>query len=342
MGVTIKQIADACGVSRGTVDRALHNRGRVSAELAERIRKKAEELGYEPNAGARALALMKKEVTIGVILQFSETKFIQAVAEGTERAAAELESFGCHVRIERIPGDRPDLVAGLIREMTADGVRGIALVATEHESIRREIRACGEKGIRVVTFNSDLPDSGRLCFVGEEMKKGGRAAAGILGDVLRPGQKLAMFSGRRESRVQSEREFGFRETFSKEYPGIKIVSILHSDDDAAVLTGQIAKTLRKHPDLDGIYINSQGVSEACDLLRMQGLAKKLHLVVHDLAVCRREDVLDGTIDYVIDVNSFEQGYRPLMILFDLLYHGKEPEQEYYHMEMRIHTKYTIQ
>ena len=38
MGVTIRQIAEAAGVSRGTVDRALNNRGRIRPEVAERIR----------------------------------------------------------------------------------------------------------------------------------------------------------------------------------------------------------------------------------------------------------------------------------------------------------------
>lgn len=39
MGVTIRQIAEAAGVSRGTVDRALNNRGRIRPEVAERIQK---------------------------------------------------------------------------------------------------------------------------------------------------------------------------------------------------------------------------------------------------------------------------------------------------------------
>ena len=44
MAVTVQQIADATGVSRGTVDRALNNRGRVDPEVAERIRRTAEEI----------------------------------------------------------------------------------------------------------------------------------------------------------------------------------------------------------------------------------------------------------------------------------------------------------
>ena len=53
MPVTLKQIAELAGVSRGTVDRALYNRGRVNPEVAARIRAIADELGYQPNRAGR-------------------------------------------------------------------------------------------------------------------------------------------------------------------------------------------------------------------------------------------------------------------------------------------------
>ena len=57
--VTMKKIAELCGVSRGTVDRALNGRGRVNAETAAMIKKMAEQLGYEPNPAGKALAARK-------------------------------------------------------------------------------------------------------------------------------------------------------------------------------------------------------------------------------------------------------------------------------------------
>ncbi len=47
--VTMQQIADRCGVSRGTVDRALHHKEGVREEVAERIRAAAREMGYISN-----------------------------------------------------------------------------------------------------------------------------------------------------------------------------------------------------------------------------------------------------------------------------------------------------
>ena len=90
MGVTIRQIAEAAGVSRGTVDRALNNRGRIKPEVADRIRQIAEEMGYKPNQLGRALSMSKNNIKIGVILQAAETPFMQCVLEGIERAKDEV------------------------------------------------------------------------------------------------------------------------------------------------------------------------------------------------------------------------------------------------------------
>ena len=56
MAITLNQIAEICGVSRGTVDRALHNKGNVRPAVAERIKAVANEYGYIPNRPAVALA----------------------------------------------------------------------------------------------------------------------------------------------------------------------------------------------------------------------------------------------------------------------------------------------
>ena len=47
--VTINDVAKAAGVSKGTVDRVIHNRGEVSEKSRKKVLKVIEELGYKPN-----------------------------------------------------------------------------------------------------------------------------------------------------------------------------------------------------------------------------------------------------------------------------------------------------
>ncbi|MBK8424919.1 MAG: LacI family DNA-binding transcriptional regulator [Lewinellaceae bacterium] len=58
--IRIKDIAAQTGVSIGTVDRVLHNRGHVAPEVRIRVLRVMEEMGYQPNMVARSLANNKK------------------------------------------------------------------------------------------------------------------------------------------------------------------------------------------------------------------------------------------------------------------------------------------
>lgn len=57
---TIKDIARMAGVSAGTVDRVLHNRGDVSAASREKVQKVLDEIDYHPNMFAIGLAAKKR------------------------------------------------------------------------------------------------------------------------------------------------------------------------------------------------------------------------------------------------------------------------------------------
>jgi len=66
--VTIKDISNACGLSVATVSRALNNQNEVNSKTAERVRRIARELGYYPNAAARALKT-NRSYNIGILYE---------------------------------------------------------------------------------------------------------------------------------------------------------------------------------------------------------------------------------------------------------------------------------
>lgn len=66
--VTIKTIAEQCGLSIAAVSKALNHRPGISPENAELVRKTAQELGYYPNAAARTLKTNRSH-NLGILFQ---------------------------------------------------------------------------------------------------------------------------------------------------------------------------------------------------------------------------------------------------------------------------------
>ena len=93
MAGTMKQIAELSGVSRGTVDRVLNNRGRVRDEVAERVRQAAQELGYRTKTekkslrGAAGTDAEPARKRIGIVTQLSGASFMLSIRRGLRDAA---------------------------------------------------------------------------------------------------------------------------------------------------------------------------------------------------------------------------------------------------------------
>ncbi|SFD52579.1 LacI family DNA-binding transcriptional regulator [Streptomyces aidingensis] len=90
--VTIGDIARAAGVSRSTASYALSGKRSISAEVRQRVEQAVRELGYTPNAGARALATSETMV-IGLLAQFLADEFAPAMLQyilGVSDTAREL------------------------------------------------------------------------------------------------------------------------------------------------------------------------------------------------------------------------------------------------------------
>ena len=94
---TIKDIARMAGVSAGTVDRVLHNRGDVSPKSKAKVQKVLDEIHYQPNVFAIGLAAKKKYSFVCLIPYYIEHDYWHSVVGGIERARQELRPFNVSV-----------------------------------------------------------------------------------------------------------------------------------------------------------------------------------------------------------------------------------------------------
>ena len=83
--ITLHEVARVAGVSIATASKALNARGRMTPETRERVQEAARDLGFRPNAMARAL-VRQRSFTIGLLTNDSYGRFTLPVAAGLAHA----------------------------------------------------------------------------------------------------------------------------------------------------------------------------------------------------------------------------------------------------------------
>src|SRR5579863_916275 len=86
--VSIKEVAEAAGVSTATVSRVLSNGLHVRPEVRERVLAEVERLGYRPNLVARSLR-SQQSTTIGLIVSDIRNPFFTSMSRAVEDTAYE-------------------------------------------------------------------------------------------------------------------------------------------------------------------------------------------------------------------------------------------------------------
>ena len=176
---TIKEIAELAGVSRGTVDRVLNNRGAVSEQTARKVLDIAKALQYRPNRAGIVLAAQKRNLKIGVILFDNGNPFFDEVLSGVQEKAQELEEYNCCVSISRVGFDLNAQIAAM-EGMAAEGASGLILTPCNEPAVRDKINELAARGIPVITTNTDIENSARLAYVGCDFYRSGQTAAGLM------------------------------------------------------------------------------------------------------------------------------------------------------------------
>lgn len=341
MAVTLQQIADAAGVSRATVDRALKNRGRVNPDVANNIKNLAREMGYHPNQAGRVLALAKNPIKIGIIIQSVETAFIQKLIEGVKRARKEIQRNGVCVEVRYINGVNAQQVIDYMEEFRCQGVKGIALLPAEDERLKIEIDKLVEVDkIPVVTFNADLSASKRLCFIGQDNKRAGQVAAGLMAECIPPSGHVCIIAGPASHPGHRSRVNGFKEVLAQSRPDIDIINTWYAEEnhESARITKEV---LRKYPDIKGIFAGTAALEGICHTIKEHGLEGKIKIIANDVVDENIEKLEAGLINFLIGQNAETQGSEPLRLLYHMLVEEIKPKEDRYYIPVIIKTRYNI-
>lgn len=330
MAVTIRQIAAAAGVSRGTVDRVLHNRPGVKPEIAEHVRRIADDLGFLPNRAGKILAARKQPIRIGCFLPGIGNLFFDDVIKGYRMAESELADFGVSLVIKNIRGYDAKAHIDAIGELASQGCSALCLSTIDIPHIRDTVNGLIDSGIPVVAVNTDLSHTKRLCYVGCDYLQAGRTAAGLLSLASsRDELNLLIVTGSLNMKGHNERIRGFSSTLRKDKVSYRLVDVFESQDNDDYAYEMTRRALLAHPEVNCVYIAAAGVSGVCRAIVELSRQKDIFVLSYDETEPTRRLIQDGVINFTIGQEPVEQGYRAIQILFDYFMNDRRSSPKNY-------------
>jgi len=322
---TIKEIAERAGISIGTVDRIIHNRGRFSDATAERVRQIMAELEYHPNVMARHLS-QARSYRLGALLPWpdQDSGYWALPLAGITRAENDVRPFG--VQIEVIHFNRYDSAS--FREAgrrlidgAYNGVVMAPLLAAETREILEQLSA----ETSVVFVDTDLPGASRTAYIGQDSYQSGRLAARLM-ELLTggAGPVLVLTPDTRNQHLEA-RIRGFTEHSQAQCRVLPVAVELNQDLEAfeMLVHGELRAKAA------GILVTDASAHYAAAILAELSPARRPPLVGYDLVPENRRWMDAGVIDVLLTQRPAAQGYRSIHTLYRRLFLDQVPPAEIY-------------
>ena len=330
---TIKEIAELAGVSRGTVDRVLNNRGFVSKETAEKIRTIIRQLGYKPNRAGIALAAQKKKYLIGVVLFSRKNPFFDDVMQGFSNKAEELSLYGCEISVKRV-AYHPEAQLSAIRACLKEGAQGLIITPYNDDKVRTELNKLIRSGIPVITVNSDTEGIRRLAYVGSDYYNSGKAAGALMALVTSGPVRIGIVNGDNNILCHTQRISGFVDKLSEDIRFQVICQGENLDDDKNGYE-LVAKMLTEHPDINAFYFTAAGVYGGCRAIAELAPDKDIKVITFDEVPSTIEMMQKNIITATICQEPYWQGSKSLELMFSYLSGSNTEIKDSYYAKLSV-------
>ena len=323
--VTIKQIADLCGVSRGTVDRVLNNRGNVKPEKRKRVLEVMRELNYQPNPAGKALAARKHKPVVGILLPSEGIVFFDAVLETMHRMARRYEDYGVRFVWRSLRGYHAGEQCAAIEELKSV-VNALIVNPMSEPAVIQKIDECVADGIFVITINNDVELSHRQLYVGSDYYEGGQTAGALL-QMIGPSElKTGVLMGSKTMLGHRQRLDGFRDILRKN-PHFELLAVEENEDDERISYEKTKDMLARHPDINSLFVISAGAAGTGRAVKELGRAGDLTLIVFDTIPTTVQLMKEGVVQAALYQHPHQQAAKAIRAAFEYLVNGVRPEKQ---------------
>ena len=297
--------------------------------------------------GAVAIARMepnkKKAYVFGVIAKSQSNPVFQAARTGAEDAARELEAKypGIKVSINWQTPNNEDAQqqAQRLEMLASQGVDGITISCSDGKLLKSAIDVAVGKGVEVVTFDSDSPDSKRFAYYGINDVDAGRKVMQELAKAMNDSGTVAILAGNQNATNLQARVRGVKEEAAK-HPKIKIKDTYYHPETAAEAAQKVQQVESANPDITGWAM--VGGWPLFTKNALDGVADKAKVVAVDHLPEELTYVRNGQVQALIGQDCYGWGHETVMMLFNKVHDNKNPPKVINNFELSVVTKENVE
>lgn len=265
-----------------------------------------------------------KTFTIAMIAKSSTNPVFLSGRQGAEAAAAELtKETGVTVKIDWLtpPNEDGSVQAQRIAEAANSGANAILLSSSDAGKVRGAVNEAVDRGVPVMTFDSDVPDSKRFSFYGGDDVKMGVQVMEELAAQMGGKGKVAIFAGNQNALNLQARVRGVRETAAK-YPDITIVDAFYHSETPQDAAAEVLRVKNAYPEVTG-YAMIGGWALFTRTLLTDLDPKKVKIVSIDGLPAQLPYVDAGLAPVLFAQPTYNWGYVSVKTIFDKVYKKQE-------------------
>jgi LacI family transcriptional regulator len=334
--IRIKDIAKMAGVSEGTVDRVLHNRGNVSTEALKMVNDVLKKIHYRPNLIARSLGRSKNFRVAVLIPDPNQDPYWAEANAGIIQAKHEWENYGVVIDPYFYVHDG-DLSLELIASQSIKSKPdGMVIAPIFYPQALHVFSQLQKKGIPYVLFNTNIPKSKPLSFIGQDLFQSGKLAGQLMsiGSEV-PEEIVILHIGEdiKDSVYLMEKEKGFREFYERNiHHSFKITS-LNLDSDEKSIRHDLEE-LVKNKNITGFFVTtSKAVPKVARALQNNSRSD-VRLIGYDMLQENLKYLKSGWISFLINQNPKRQAFQGIShIVNHLLFKKEIPRTELFPLEV---------
>ena len=335
MAVTIQKIAELSGVSRGTVDRVLHGRPNVNPMIREKVVRAAEKLGYQPPMPPKSADCRQAAI---LIPQWTDGHFNRQIVSGIRKALRYIADPAFILTEQPLRTMTMQELLRAMDEQIRSGVDGLIIRAENTPEVRAAIEQAVQQGVTVITYDADVPDSGRLCHAGQDLVRAGAIAAGVMARLIRPPEHVLIVTGNLRMEAHKGRVDGFCRRLLELGFSEDAYRVIETNEMPELPGDLAAQAPHAHSRLPAVYMACQPLSGCIAGIRKARRTTRPHIVCNDLTPTAKRYLREGTVDFVIGQSFSQESFHAVLAMYQMLLRGVKPKRELYYTDLRLITQ----